>query len=77
MKHIKIRCKHTYINILYECPGLHWRWVMLHGLEEAVPFLGKPDEVLEEVPLHCHVLQEAQPALQGSEVPLQMTCPHY
>lgn len=50
---------------------------MLHGLEEVAPFLGKPDEVLEEVPLHCHVLQEAQPALQGSGVPLQTIFPHY
>lgn len=38
---------HTHIYILYECPGLHWRWVMLHGLEEVAPFLGKLDEVLE------------------------------
>jgi hypothetical protein len=43
---IQFKHTHTHIYILYECPGLHWRWVMLHGLEEVAPFLGKPDEVL-------------------------------
>jgi len=46
--HVMSQAAHVQNHLaLYECPGLHWRWVMLHGLEVAALFLGKPDEVLE------------------------------
>lgn len=62
-----VQCLHD----LCEYLDLHREGATLHGLEVVVPVWGTPDEELEVVPLHCHVLQGAQPVLPDFGVLLQ------